>query len=67
MTTQNPRIMLAFFWATLCLRATTGAMEAHTVTVLIGNLLGVIACPVLAYCELRAGLAERRARQTANM
>ena len=64
---DNPRLILAFFWLQLGLRSLADAMDSHTTTVLIVNVVGVIACPILAYFEFRRGMADRRARLAARL
>jgi membrane associated rhomboid family serine protease len=62
---DNPRLILAAFWLMAGLRSFAAAGDSHTTVVLIGNLFGVVAGPVLGYFELRQGLADRRARLAA--
>lgn len=63
---ENPRLILAAFWLLASLRSLAAAGEAHTTVIIVGNLIGVIVGPFLAYKELRRGLAERKARQAVN-
>lgn len=59
---ENPRLWLAGMWFLMWLRVTSAALDSHTAVTLVGNLLGVVVCPILAYSEMRRGLKDRRQR-----
>ena len=62
---ENPRFLLAGFWLLSALRCLVGVGDAHTTTVLVGNIIGTLLAPLLAYGEIRQGFADRKARKAA--